>query len=77
MVLVLGRGLDKPPPRLAALVERVLIALTHKNTKAGVLRTSRAHLSWSTFDLMSPAMPTFLASQIPEVIRGCGEVGCF
>ena len=62
-VLPHSRGLHKPPVRPAALTKRALIALALQNTKAGSLRLSRAHLFRSTFDKISPAVPTFMASQ--------------
>ena len=68
--LLLGGCVDKFPSRLATSVKLVLLALTPENTKAGGLQLSRARLFRPTFDIISHAMPTNLASQIMEVIRG-------
>ena len=54
---------------LAALATRVLIALNLHNTKAGSLQLSSAHFLRSTFDLISPAIPTALASKPLKIIR--------
>ena len=51
----------------------VFIALTL--LKAGGLQLSRVHLIKSTFDLMSPVMPTFMASQVSEVTGDEGRLG--
>ena len=47
-----------PPSRLAALATRGLIAPTLSNTKAGSLSLSRVPFYGSTFDMISPALPT-------------------
>ena len=64
MVFLLNGSLDKPPTRLATSAKNVLKAHTYHDTKDGGLQLSRAYLLRSTFNLISPAMPKYLASQI-------------
>ena len=75
MVLLLNGRLDKPSPRLATLAKRALVALALLNTKAGSPLLSKAHLFRSTFGLLPPAMPTFLAVRSRKSSEDEGRLG--
>ena len=58
------RGVVNLNSNLSTLTKDFLIALALLNTKAERLQVSMMNLLRSTFDLISPVMSTFMATQI-------------
>ena len=66
-----------PQSRLAALALRASFTLALYNTRAGGLQLSSVLLFRSTFDLILPDIPTFLASQICKSSRDEGKLDVY